>query len=281
MMPASAVQTKAWFRPKGWFSDREVRIVVNRVLRDDPSKGDMHNRQAITPRRLFNAARDYDLWPLYAIGIVVFIPQTPMQSYITLTLKGVGFSTFNSNLLVIPSSFFHIVMLLLITQLSKRANERSFVSMLQSLWTLPCVIALRFWPGAFVNPWGTYALLTTLLSYPYCHAILVAWASRNSNNVGARSVSAALYNMAVQLGNICAAFIYRTDDAPLYHRGNTQLIIINLLGVFLFLFAKAYYVLRNRARDKKWNAMTAEEQRDYKLNTTLVGSRRLDFRFAH
>jgi MFS family permease len=38
-MPASAVETKTWFRPKGWFSDREARIVVNRVLRDDPSKG--------------------------------------------------------------------------------------------------------------------------------------------------------------------------------------------------------------------------------------------------
>lgn len=39
MMPASAVETKKWFRPEGWFNDREVRIVVNRVLRDDPSKG--------------------------------------------------------------------------------------------------------------------------------------------------------------------------------------------------------------------------------------------------
>ena len=38
-MPASAVDTKKWFRPKGWFTNREVRIVVNRVLRDDPSKG--------------------------------------------------------------------------------------------------------------------------------------------------------------------------------------------------------------------------------------------------
>lgn len=38
-MPASAAQTKSWFRPNGWFSDRELTIVVNRVLRDDPSKG--------------------------------------------------------------------------------------------------------------------------------------------------------------------------------------------------------------------------------------------------
>lgn len=39
MLPASAVQTKAWFRPNGWFNDREVKIVVNRILRDDPTKG--------------------------------------------------------------------------------------------------------------------------------------------------------------------------------------------------------------------------------------------------
>jgi hypothetical protein len=39
LMPASAVQTKTWFRPNGWFNDRELSLVVNRVLRDDPSKG--------------------------------------------------------------------------------------------------------------------------------------------------------------------------------------------------------------------------------------------------
>lgn len=281
MMPASAVQTKAWFRPKGWFTDREISIVVNRVLRDDPSKGDMHNRQAITPRKLWHAAKDYDLWPLYAIGLIAYIPQSPPQSYITLTLKNLGFSTFNTNLLTIPYSVFHIIMLLLITQLSERANERTLVSMIQPLWTLPCIIALRFWPGSGVQAWNTYALVTVLLSYPYCHAILVAWTSKNSNNVGTRSVSSALYNMAVQLGNICANFIYRTDDKPLYHRGNTQLLIINIAAIAVFLLTKLYYIMRNKQREKVWNAMTAEEQQDYKRNTKLSGSSRLDFRFAH
>ncbi|KAM3068316.1 hypothetical protein ACMFMG_009456 [Clarireedia jacksonii] len=281
MMPASAVQTKTWFRPKGWFTDREVSIVVNRVLRDDPSKGDMHNRQAITPKRLWEAAKDYDLWPLYAIGLIAYIPQGPPASYITLTLKSLGFSTFNTNLLTIPYSAFHIMTLLAITQLSERLNERTFVSMLQPLWTLPCIIALRFWPGAGIKAWDTYALVTVLLSYPYCHAILVGWTSKNANNVGARSVSASLYNMAVQLGNICSNFIYRADDKPLYHRGNTQLLIINITSILIFILTKIYYVTRNRIRDRKWNAMTPEEQQDYKLNTKLVGSRRLDFRFAH
>lgn len=44
------------------------------------------------------------------------------------------------------------------------------------------------------NAWGTYAIVTVLLCYPYCHAILVGWCSKNSNNVGTRTISAALYN---------------------------------------------------------------------------------------
>lgn len=87
LMPASAVQTKTWYRPNGWFSDRELSIVVNRVLRDDPTKGrvlrhisphprhsksiqakqhlgDMHNRMAITPKRLWRSLTDYDVWPV-------------------------------------------------------------------------------------------------------------------------------------------------------------------------------------------------------------------------
>jgi len=37
-MPPSPTQTKAWFRPNGWFTEREEIIIVNRVLRDDPTK---------------------------------------------------------------------------------------------------------------------------------------------------------------------------------------------------------------------------------------------------
>ena len=210
MMPASAVQTKTWFRPKGWFTDRELGIAVNRILRDDPSKGDMHNRQAITPKRLWEALKDYDLWPIYAIGLVVYQPQSPPGKYLTLILRSLGFNPFNTNLLTIPSvspcltsftflsplahsirfaktgvrkmgflllssshtsfekNVFHIINLLAITRLSDWLKERALVSMIQAIWTLPCVLALRFWPGFIHDSWGTYALVLILVSYPYC-----------------------------------------------------------------------------------------------------------------
>ena len=37
-MPPSPTQTKTWFRPNGWFTEREEVIIVNKMLRDDPAK---------------------------------------------------------------------------------------------------------------------------------------------------------------------------------------------------------------------------------------------------
>jgi hypothetical protein len=155
------------------------------------------------------------------------------------------------------------------------------VSMLQNIWLLPCLLALRLWKGANKDAWGTYGLITTLLSYPYCHAIVVSWVSRNSGSVRTRSVSAAFYNMTVQMGNIIASNIYRTDDKPLYHRGNTVLICLDIVAILLFLTAKGYYVWKNKIRAAKWDVMSEDERAHYLDNTTDEGNKRLDFRFDH
>jgi len=102
-----------------------------------------------------------------------------------------------------------IITLLGITWLSERVKERSFIASIQNLWMMPCLIALRWWSGSGVNVWGTYALLVVLLGYPYCHAILVAWTSRNAGSVRTRTISAAVYNMSVQAGGVIGSNIYR------------------------------------------------------------------------
>jgi MFS family permease len=78
-LPPSPTQTASWFRGKnGWFTEHEEKIMVNRVLRDDPSKGDMHNRQAVTPKLLWYALKDWEMWPVYLIGLTFLIPNTPV-----------------------------------------------------------------------------------------------------------------------------------------------------------------------------------------------------------
>ncbi|KAG9311723.1 hypothetical protein JVU11DRAFT_7963 [Chiua virens] len=93
-MPPSPTQTKTWFRLKGWFTEREEVIIVNKILRDDPTKGDMHNREGLTLKCLWNAICNYDLWPVYILGlmtgILTGIPSSPPTNYLTLLLRHAG-----------------------------------------------------------------------------------------------------------------------------------------------------------------------------------------------
>ncbi|KAI5956680.1 hypothetical protein KGF57_003400, partial [Candida theae] len=96
-----------------------------------------------------------------------------------------------------------------------------------------------------------------------------------------RSICSALYNMFVQLGGIIANNIYREDDRPQYKRGNLQIFVISLILIPVLLLVKAYYVWRNKSKDKIWNAMSEEEQQTYRDTTTDEANKRLDFRFEH
>ncbi len=53
------------------------------------------------------------------------------------------------------------------------------------------------------------------------------------------------------------------------------------MNIVLYALVKAYYVWRNKSRDKKWDAMTVEERLHYLATTTDEGNKRLDFRFHH
>lgn len=87
--------------------------------------------------------------------------------------------------------------------------------------------------------------------------------------------------MSVQLGSIVSAYIYQDYDKPLYKDGNRNLVIITCFVIAVFLLTKAYYIWRNKQRDRVWAAMTDQDRTDYVKNTRVSGSKRLDFRFAH
>ncbi|KAM0276680.1 hypothetical protein ACHAQH_006497 [Verticillium albo-atrum] len=280
-MPPSPTQTASWFRGrKGWFTEREEVIMVNRILRDDPSKGGMHNRQGLTLKLLWSSLTDVDLWPIYLMGFTVLMPLRPVMAYFTLTLRNLGFTTLQTNLLTVPAFAIFIFQLIFWSRVSERINNRFLIVSFCSVWLFPMFMALAFLP-ADVSAWSKYAVLALIIGYPYVHSILVGLTSRNAGSVRTRTVGSAVYNMTVQTSSIIGSNIYRADDAPLYRRGNRAIIGIIVWNFISAFLVKGYYTWRNKKRDQQWNALSAAEKDHYLATTTDEGSRRLDFRFAH
>ncbi|KAE9374341.1 MFS general substrate transporter [Stipitochalara longipes BDJ] len=282
LMPSSPTTTSSWFRgQKGWFTEREEKIMINRVIREDPSKSSMHNREPLTPRLLWQSMKDFDLWPIYILGLNFQTPMSTPANYLTLSLKELGFDTFKTNLLVIPTKIFHVINMLGLTYVAEVFGELTFTAMIGQIWAFPFLLFINLVDINDINKWLAWTVMTILLSYPNAHPIQVGWNSRNSNTVRSRTVSAALYNMCVQTSGIIAANIYQADDAPRYKRGNHVLISILVLNIFLYLGTKLYYVKRNAYREKVWGAMNEEERLNYLATTSDEGNKRLDFRFTH
>jgi hypothetical protein len=126
----------------------------------------MHNRQPITPKLLWKSMSDYDLWPLYIIGVLFQIPETTPTQYLTLTLKGLGFGTFNTNLLVIPSTVLHMITMMALTYVAEIWGELTLTSAFGQIWALPFLVYIYLVDITKINKWTSFGIMSLLLSYP-------------------------------------------------------------------------------------------------------------------
>lgn len=158
----------------------------------------MHNREAISFKLLWRSLMDFDLWPIYIIGLTNHIPFATPNTYLTLSLKDLGFSTFQTNLLVVPSQLLHVTNMVILSYMGEILGQLAFVAAIPQVWALPFLIWLRTVDTSAISKWSVWGVMSVFLGNPYSHPIQVAWASRNSNTVRSRTVGAAMYNMCVQ-----------------------------------------------------------------------------------
>ena len=119
---------------------------------------------------------------------------------------------------------------------------------------------------------------------PYFHPIVSAWISENSFSVQKRAITAATYNIVVQIGSLIGSQIYRASDAPYYYTGDKVLIALCVLSLTALITQNGVLRYLNRQKEKRWSAMSLDERNRYsgdQVERGVDGNRRLDFRFKY
>ena len=170
----------------------------------------MHNREGLNIRMLWEALTDWHLWPLYAIALVfggiwtlylsfrlsslwrsnsffTIVPALPPQAYLTLSLRHLGFTTTQTNLLTIPASVIGMMTLLSIAFISEVVNSRIAVALIAQSWVMILLIALYTF-DANTSSWVYFAVVSLIAGSPAVHPIQTAWVSRNACSVRTRFV---------------------------------------------------------------------------------------------
>lgn len=254
-----------------------------RILRDDPAKGLTAIQEPASWKDVRETWKDPSMFGLYFVGLVAYIPATPVSGYLTLTLKRLGYSTFDSNVLTIPAAVLQILTMLALAWSSDRARERSWHAFFGEFWILPLLAAAVAMPDGG-REWGRFSLVTLISGYPYFHPIVAAWISENSFSVKKRAITAATYNVIVQVGSLVGSQIYRAWDSPYYHVGNSVLLALCALSLVAILAQRQWLIRLNRNKERRWQAMSAEERVAYQNDAEARekdGNRRLDFRFVY
>lgn len=160
-LPQSPINTKSVICPKPWYTEREERIMVNRLLRDDPAKGLTGIKEPARWSDIKAAWSDKSMWGLYFIGLIAYIPASPVQAYLSYNLKVVGgFTTFQSNMLTSVSAALQVITMLALAKSSQWFNERTWHCIFGELWVLPCLVALQTLPDTSKLPWERFSIAT-------------------------------------------------------------------------------------------------------------------------
>lgn len=276
-LPANPLKTKGGLRGKsGWFNEREQKIAITRIIRDDLTKKEQD--RAITWNDAKLAVVDTKLWTHLIITFVGQMSSTPISSYLPTMIRTSGFSVTESNLLTAPSFIIGLIFSIFIARSSDKHGNVVYHALIGVIWALVGFIILEVLPEDS-SRWSLYGAALFTASTPSWHGMQIAWMSSNLAPIGKRTLALGAVIGAANINGVPGSQIYQTNDAPRYHKGNWINIGLQIAAVFLFLSLRFRYAITNSVRAKKWNNMTDDEKKTYNETTKNLGSDRLDFQF--
>ncbi|KAG9959342.1 MFS general substrate transporter, partial [Aureobasidium melanogenum] len=209
-LPHSAVKPKSFFgRSLKLFTEREGKILVTRVIRDDPTKG-FHHGKPLLPSHLLATFSDWRLYGHLIAGLLSMVMISPMNTYAPSIIKPLGFTGLQANGLNSVGSAGALVWSVSLATSSDKLRERGVHIAAGYLLGAAGLLWLAYAP-ARVGRWVLYGgVVLTQTGMGSAQAINAAWLTSKMTDQK-RPVALAAYVMSIQLANFPGNQLFRSQ----------------------------------------------------------------------
>ncbi|KDR68722.1 hypothetical protein GALMADRAFT_231048 [Galerina marginata CBS 339.88] len=224
-----------------FITEEQRKMVLDRVQAD---RGDSVPDK-MTWDKLFTHLKDPLLWAFAAMFLASTMPAYAIGFFITIILRGMGYSETLALILTAPPSAFAAVSCFFFAWLADRTRMRAIWMVVQNLI---CITGLLLAAYSQSNPVRYFGLFLVNAGATGCVPAVLAYSANNITSHTKRAVQTATIIAAGGVGGIMATTVFRQQDFPRYVNGmwatiGLQILMMILLGVTTFVFKR-----RNRLR---------------------------------
>ncbi|RFU35018.1 hypothetical protein B7463_g1284, partial [Scytalidium lignicola] len=234
-----------------YFSDRELHIIRQRVLLDDPTKAT--GRSNITRKELTSTLSDWRIYPHLLMTICALAPSGVFWSYAPTLVHSFGYPALKSNALVSVGGWVLLVTNVSAGWIADRVKRRGPVVLgFVIIWWAFALGNLILAVTNSTNKTGRYALLTLAIGFgsPW-HAVNGSWLALNARSPGERSIRMAMFIMSANCSGIVGSQLFQAKDAPKYHTGWTVIVCLISTAIIFVSFNIIQYWISNKRIDAK------------------------------
>ncbi|PSN69523.1 alternative sulfate transporter [Corynespora cassiicola Philippines] len=226
-----------------YFSERETQILVERVLRDDPSKAQTHTK--VTNEELRSTFTNWRLIPHIIVIICGLAPAVTVGAYSPTLVRGYGYGRLQSNAMVSIGAWISLVTTLIWGYTADKLGRRGPVVFVGYFlyWVFLCDRLLIRNPSRGAR----FAALTLTIGFnTMWHPVHSSWIAMNTRSAGERSITLAIVIMSANTSGIIGSQLFQSQDGPLYPIGWSVVVAFLSLGLVCLSVANAQYWLLNR-----------------------------------
>ncbi|KAK3382058.1 alternative sulfate transporter [Lasiosphaeria ovina] len=246
-LPDSFRNPHSTFLPKVTiFTPRELHILKNRVLLDDPMKG--KKKRHINWGAFKRAFTNWRLWLHFFITLANNGPQRAFDTYSPSIITSFGFGALTSNALASVGLFLQLPVSFAFSWVSDHYDRRGETVIAGMSMHMIGYIFNRGFTEVNLRGVRYFGVVWTQTFGTFTHPLNITWMSLTCEDSEVRALAMAMVIMGANIAGIYGAQIFRQDDRPFYRRGFSINIAILAAGLSLAIIRYIADIIERRKK---------------------------------